>query len=101
MATTTTTIKEITAIPAYSGLCATCNHAETCCNRKAAGGDVMYCDMFDDHGPLSHEPGRAVAPAEASPNGNGATKGLCGNCDYHGNCAHESPRGVWYCEQYQ
>jgi hypothetical protein len=47
MATTTKTIKEIAISTAFRGLCSTCNDADTCVMRKAAG-DVMYCDMFDD-----------------------------------------------------
>lgn len=101
MATKAKTAKEIAAFSFYTGLCSTCVHAESCCNRKAAGGDVMYCDMFDDAVQTSAEPTRPVIRAEAVPNGSSAAKGLCGNCEYHGNCSYESPRGVWYCEQYQ
>ncbi len=100
MATTTKTVKEIAAVPVYAGLCTTCNHAATCVNRKAAG-DVMYCDMFDDLGPADNAPVHTLKPFVATPNGNGASKGLCGNCESHGACAHETAGGKWYCEQYQ
>jgi hypothetical protein len=100
MATTTKTIKEVSIATAFRGLCSTCNDADTCVMRKAAG-DVMYCDMFDDRAPIGEHAVRLAPALEMPHNGNGAAKGLCGNCESHGDCAHESPSGKWYCEQYQ
>lgn len=87
------------------GLCLTCNHSEICAACKETHDPVWYCEEFDDHVTAteardSNKAHRVRPETEAKPNG--ASEGLCGNCDTRETCCNRTALSgpIWYCEQY-
>lgn len=84
-----------------SGLCLTCNYAETCVRREHHGKPVWYCEEFDDFQPESKGTvvrEKRVASTETAME---AYKGLCLNCDNRQVCViPKSEGGIWHCEEY-
>jgi hypothetical protein len=87
-----------------SGLCVTCNHAESCAVLKETREPVWYCEEFDDRtAPMEARDtaGARHVRSEAAPKPNGAAEGLCGNCAVRETCAYRSlETPIWFCEQY-
>ena len=102
--------KEVTRNIAVSarelkGLCVTCNHSEACAACKENREPVWFCEEFDDHvAPTeardSNKAHHVRSDAEVKPNG--ASEGLCGNCDTRETCCNRTALAgpVWFCEQY-
>ena len=91
------------------GLCSTCNSIETCINRKNWKGPVMFCEEFDDCGPVvttggateSAKKGTAIALPEKT-NAPSVRRGLCVNCLHCETCGFPIVEGgVWHCEKYE
>ncbi len=91
------------------GLCSTCNSIETCINRKNWKGPVMFCEEFDDCGPVVTT-GKTAQSAKkdteiALPEKTKAAakrRGLCVNCLHCETCTFPIVEGgVWHCEEYE
>ncbi|MBU1319898.1 MAG: hypothetical protein KKH67_11980 [candidate division Zixibacteria bacterium] len=83
------------------GLCMTCEYSPSCAFTKLSVQPVVFCEEFIE--------GTKPDVASAGNTRQRATdfqvdftmKGLCMNCDNHGDCAHEKPfGGIWECENY-
>ena len=83
-----------------ASLCTNCLNAPDCVMRKAARGQVQYCDL--------HE---VACPLQAVLNGTAGTEnryafvplaGLCSNCDHVRTCVLRQPdRTVLHCQHYE
>lgn len=83
----------------YSGLCATCKHADICVFRCKRGKDALYCELFE-HCALGAG-GKGVDMAATGEGDQQLSLGLCATCANAGSCRLARPEaGVWHCEEY-
>lgn len=89
-----------------NGLCTTCVHVTACVYCLVRGGDVIYCDMFDDgSGKIGSEEtsgrSRISLAVDSRDDEGGKFEGLCANCATRHSCTKPRPAGgVWHCEDY-
>jgi hypothetical protein len=83
------------------GLCMTCEHTHTCAFKKASSQPVVFCEEFVEGVGSDEASATAVRTRSTHFQVDYNLKGLCMNCEHHGDCVHEKPfGGVWHCENY-
>ncbi len=92
-----------------TGLCLTCNHAQTCVRVAHHGQPVWFCEEFDDYTPpVAKSTGagwKVIDDANSLASGDKENtrpvSGLCVNCATRGSCAFsESGTDIWECNEY-
>ena len=82
------------------GLCSTCNSRAICMRRKGIKLPVLFCEEFDNatSRDVERPPIPVTRDAEAPLD---IAMGLCCTCGNRDSCTlHNSPGGVWHCEEF-
>jgi len=83
------------------GLCVTCEYAPSCAFMKMNSQPVMFCEEFREGTKPDVASAGNIRQRATDFQVDFTLKGLCMNCDNHGDCVHEKPfGGVWECENY-
>jgi hypothetical protein len=82
------------------GLCSTCNSRAICMRCKGIKLPVLFCEEFDNatSRDVERPPILVTRDAEAPLD---IAMGLCCTCGNRDSCtSHNSPGGVWHCEEF-